>query len=79
MAHATAIAGVSLSESGALAGETFTVTLSDTTGDLSATGTAVSSASTHSLTISGSLAQVNDDLATLTDTDASASPRTRSA
>ena len=68
--------GVSLSENGALADETFTVTVSDTSGDLTATGTGVSSASAHSLTISGSLAQVNADLATLTDTDASASPDT---
>ena len=65
---------MSLSESGALADETFTVTLSDTTGDLSASGAGVSGAGAHSLTISGSLAQVDDDLATLTDTDASAAP-----
>ena len=34
-----AFIGVSLSENGALADETFTVTVSDTSGDLTATGT----------------------------------------
>jgi hypothetical protein len=43
------------------------VTLIDANGDLSATGTGVSGGGT-SLTISGSLSQVNSDLATLTDT-----------
>jgi hypothetical protein len=64
-----AIAGVGLSETGNINGETFTVTLTDsnTNGDLSATGTGVSGSGTHELTVSGSLAQVNSDLATLTD------------
>jgi hypothetical protein len=70
--QASAISGLSLSESGDTAGESFTVTLSDANGDLSATGTGVSGSGTTSLTISGSLRQVNADLATLTDTDAGA-------
>jgi hypothetical protein len=60
---------VSLSESGNTAGETFTVTLSDSFGNLSATGAGVSGSGTATLTISGSLSQVNSDLGTLTDTD----------
>ena len=67
----TAISGVALSESPTTPGETFTVTLSDATGALAATGSGVSGSGTTSLTISGSLAQVNADLATLTDTEAS--------
>src|SRR5208283_4617138 len=74
--QATAISGVSLSETGNTAGETFTVTLSDTNGDLSAIGPGVSGAGTTSLTITGSLSQVNSDLATLTDTDAAAASDT---
>ena len=56
---ATRITGVSLSETGNTAGETFTVTLTDTHGDLSATGTGVSGAGTTGLKITGSLTQVN--------------------
>jgi hypothetical protein len=70
--EAGAIGGLSLSESGNTSGETFTVTLSDKHGDLSATGTGVSGSGTTSLTITGSLGQVNADLATLTDTDGTA-------
>ena len=71
-----AITGVSLSESGNTAGETFTVTLKDSNGVLSATdtggvGNTVSSPGT-TLTISGSLSEVNADLATLKDTDSTA-------
>jgi hypothetical protein len=69
VAKAGAITGISLSETGNTTGETFTVTLTDTNGLLSATGTGVSGAGTKALTITGSLAQVNADLATLTDTD----------
>jgi hypothetical protein len=69
-ATATLIAGVNLAEIGNATGETFTVTLKDTTGTLSATGTGVSGSGTTSLTIAGSLATVNSDLATLSDTDA---------
>src|SRR5208282_1987242 len=65
-----AIAGVSIAESPTISGETFTATLADTHGLLSATGTGVSGSGTTSLTITGSLAQVDSDLATLTDTDA---------
>ncbi len=63
-----AITGLSLSEAGAQAGETFTVTLSDTAGKLVATGTGISGAGSTRLTLAGSLAQVNADLATLIDT-----------
>jgi serralysin len=66
----TLIAGLSLAEIANVAGETFTVTLADTNGLLSATGTGVSGAGTTSLTITGALATVNSDLATLSDTDA---------
>ncbi len=65
----TAIAGVTLSEAGNVAGETFTVILSDSTGLLSATGAGLSGSGTTRLTITGALAQVNADLATLKDTD----------
>ncbi len=64
-----AISGVSLSETGAFSGENFTVTLTDTYGDLSASGSGVSGSGTTSLTVTGTLAQVNADLATLSDTD----------
>jgi hypothetical protein len=74
--HATPIGGVSLSETGNTSGETFTVTLTDANGDLAATGEGVSGSGTTDLTITGSLGQVNADLATLTDTDASSSPDT---
>src|SRR5208337_2683826 len=57
-----AISGVSLSESGDTSGETFTVTFADANGDLSATGIGVSGPETTSLTITGSLSQVNSDL-----------------
>ena len=67
--QATPISGVSLAESGNTAGETFTVTVADSAGLLSASGTGVSGSGTTSLTITGSLSQVNTDLATLTDTD----------
>ena len=66
---AAAIAGVSLSESSATNGETFTATLTDAHGELSASGTGGSGSGTTSLTITGSLSQVNSDLATLQDTD----------
>ena len=69
---AAAISGVSLSESGNSTGETFTVMLTDTHGDLSATGTGVSGSGTTSLTITGTLSQVNADLTTLSDTDGTA-------
>ncbi len=59
---------VSLSETDTSGGETFTVTLTDTSnGDLSATGTGVSG-SAHDLVITGTLSQVQADLATLKDT-----------
>ena len=65
-----AISGVTLSEAGATATETFTVKLGDTNGLLSATGTGITGSGSKALTISGSLAAVNADLATLKDLDA---------
>jgi hypothetical protein len=70
------IAGVSLAEVASIDTETFTVTLTDTNGLLSATGTGVSGSGTTSLTISGSLVAVNSALATLSDTDGTASSDT---
>ncbi|HEY7578050.1 MAG TPA: hypothetical protein VH855_10675, partial [Acetobacteraceae bacterium] len=69
---AAPIAGISLAEVASIDTETFTVTLTDTNGLLSATGTGVSGSGTTSLTISGSLAAVNSALATLSDTDGTA-------
>ena len=66
-----AISGVSISETGNTAGETFTVALTDTHGVLAATGGSFDAA-THKLTISGSLSQVNADLTTLSDTNGTA-------
>ena len=66
---ATAITGVSLSEPGNTSGETFTVTLTDTNGLLSAKGKGITGSGTTTLTITGTLATVNKDLTTLTDTD----------
>ena len=72
---ATAIAGVSLAESGTTGSETFTVTLKDSNGLLSASG-ATSGNNSTDLVISGTLSQVNADLGTLKDTDNSAGPDT---
>ncbi len=69
--QAGAITGVSLSESGNTTGETFTVKLSDATGLLSAKGKGITGSGTTTLTITGSLATVNADLASLKDTEAS--------
>src|SRR6185437_15567098 len=69
--QANAVSGIDLSESGATTGETFTVTLTDSNGTLSASdasGATVSGSGT-SLQISGSLGQVNAALATLRDND----------
>ena len=65
---ATMISGISLSESGNTSGETFTVTLADASGVLSATGGTWDSFE-HTLTITGTLSQVNSDLVSLTDKD----------
>ena len=79
--QAATISGVSITESGNTTGETFTVTLSDSTGQLSANTSASggggtisgsSSGSGTTLTISGSLSQVQADLTTLKDIDATA-------
>ena len=69
---ATTIAGVAIAESGNTNGETVTLTLSDTTGLLYATGTGVAGAHTATLTLSGTFTQVDADLATLTYSGASA-------
>ena len=75
--HAGAIAGVSITESPTTTGETFTVILSDGAGVLSANtsatgggGSITPSNSGKTLTIAGTLSQVNADLTTLADTDA---------
>ena len=68
---------MSLAESGSTSDETFTVTLSERQGKLSATtsaeggGGSISGSGTTSLTITGTLSQVNADLGTLSDTDPS--------
>lgn len=65
------VAGISVSDTDAAASnETLTVVLTDTAGRLSATNSAggtVTGATTAKLTIVGTLAQVDGDLATLTD------------
>ena len=72
------ISGVSVAETPTTTGETFTAVLADTNGVLSANtsatgggGTITPSNGGKTLTISGTLAQVNADLTTLTDNDAS--------
>ena len=71
--QATAVAGISVTDADAVsAGETITVTLSGASGLLSAVGTGtITGAGTTGLTIAGTFAQVNADIATLTDKDAS--------
>ena len=67
-----AISGISLAENGSTPTETFTATLSDTDGALSvgtAGGSTVSGSGSNALTVTGSLAQLNAALGTLTDTD----------
>jgi hypothetical protein len=69
----TALPGVSVAEPGASPVATYTVTLIDTSGLLSATGTAtITGAGTNSLSIKGTLPVANTSLATLTDTDGTA-------
>jgi autotransporter passenger strand-loop-strand repeat protein len=63
------LTGITLSETPTAAGETFTVILSDKDGLLSATGSGIAGSGTTRLTLSGSLAQVNAELATLKDRD----------
>jgi hypothetical protein len=71
------IGGISVAETPTISGETFTAVLTDTGGVLSATTSAADggkitpSNGGKTLTISGTLAQLNTDLTTLTDTDAS--------
>ena len=75
------IGGISVSEGPTSSGGTFTAVLTDTNGLLSATtlaaaggGTITSSNGGKTLTISGTLAQLNADLTTLADTDPLAAP-----
>jgi hypothetical protein len=69
---AAPISGISVVDTDAVsAAEIITVALSDTTGLLSASGVGVTGAGTTRLTLSGSLAQVNADLATLSFVDSS--------
>ena len=77
---ASPVTGVSISDADAVsANETITATLVDTNGLLSADtgavngGGTISGAGSTSLSISGTLAQVNADLTTLTDQDSSLS------
>ncbi len=74
--QATAISGLSLSETDAGASEIFSVTVSDTNGYLSTTGETVTGQGATTLKIVGTLAQVNADLAALEDTDSSTAPDT---
>ncbi len=69
---AKSITGLSLSPSNTLANETFTATLADSKGDLevAAKGATLTGNDTTSLSITGSLTQVNAALATLSDSDA---------
>ncbi len=75
VSEAAKISGIDLSETGNTSGETFTVTLTDSHGVLSAgtvgDGDTVTASGT-TLTITGSLSDVNSDLATLTDTNGTA-------
>ena len=73
--QADPLGGITIAETPASAGETFTLTLSDGSGQLSANtgatdggGTITPSGGGTTLTISGTLLQVNADLTTLTDT-----------
>lgn len=68
------VAGISLSEIGAVAGETFTVPVTDVDGRLSATG--ATGSGTTSVSVTGTLTQVNAALATLHDTDGTPTPDT---
>ena len=70
---ATAIAGVSLSESGSQVGESYTVTLTDTHGLLALTQSGadvVTGSSSTDVTITGALMDIDNTLATLKDADA---------
>ena len=73
--HITSIAGVSVNETGVTTNEALSVTVKDTTGDLSASiagGASVTGGGTESMLISGTFTQVNAALATLTDQETSA-------
>src|SRR5262249_47115735 len=63
-------------EPGNVSGETFTVTIGDTNGLFSAVGNAVTGSGSNSLSITGSLSDVNVALATLTEANVSTAPDT---
>ena len=63
--YATTPLAFGLTESGNTSNETFTAILSDATGELSANGVGVTGSGTPFLTLSGSLNQVQDDLASI--------------
>src|ERR1019366_154577 len=72
ISKASSITGISVSESGALATDPFTVTLADSNGLLTLTGlgtAVVTGGGTNSVSIFGALSDVNATLATLSDTD----------
>ena len=54
----TAITGISVDATGNNTGENFTVSLADSSGDLSATGTGVTGSHSDLLTITGSVANI---------------------
>ena len=73
------LGAISLAEAGSAPNAPFSITLSDTHGDFSATASGaatVGGGGTTSLTIHGTLADINNTLATLKDTDASTSADT---
>jgi len=74
--HARAITGVGIAESPTISGENFTAVLTDSNGVLAASAaagaTVTPSNGGKTLTIGGTLSQVNAALATLSDTDATA-------
>jgi autotransporter passenger strand-loop-strand repeat protein len=72
---ATHLGGISLKETGASPTASFTLTLTDTNGILSATGAGVSGGGT-SLTITGTLAHIGAALSKLSDDDMVAGPDT---
>jgi VCBS repeat-containing protein len=77
VSEATKISGIHLSETGNTSGRIFTVTLTDSHGVLSANTVGdgdMAIVSGTTLTITGSLSDVNSDLATLTDTNGTVGP-----
>jgi hypothetical protein len=69
---ARSITGLRVTEADATTGETFTVTLTDTSGVLTATGAGVTGSGTKTLTLVGAISRVNADLEAVKDTEAKA-------